>query len=417
MDYQQWILKHLIAKYEKSKAFTSGRFTQRIALNVNEEDELQELLEHPDEKRDFLAVLAKLQKLGVIEFSWQKYEQGNLVEKIWLTPEEDAIRECYQIIDKIPAKDIVKTLIQLCSHYLQEISESTQVHSFLEELLEEMYQRQKIPRFFSEDQKLNEDILRCLAEMEKNVEEQMERIFSSRMYGDSKHFEKYIKPKVLSILRYIKKQENEEYGDDEELLREKGISRWPEIIEFTGGIKAVINDGTVIDFSPMRYGAYINSETILNVEKIVTDGIRRVIFIENKANYIWYVSHLKQADELVLFHGGCYSPVKGRWFEQMYTGSKKCDAVEYLHWSDIDIGGFRIYTRLKRCIVAELKPYKMDVETLVKFKDTAIKIKNDDYLQKLEQMQNNPEYKEFWCVIQEMLSRGIRLEQEMIIVS
>lgn len=416
MDYQKWILEKLIAKYENSTAFISGIFSKRIAIDVNTESKLQELLEEPDEKYSFFAVLDQLKKQRLIQYSWEKYERGNLIEKIWLVPDEASIRTCYRMLKRIPVKDEADELIQLIVSCQQEMEEHTAIWYFLDDVREEMVRKQKISRFFSDDHKLNRNILKCLCEMEKNQEEQMERLFSSKIFDDSKYFERHIKAKVLSILRAVRKRENEDPIEDEELLREKGISRWPEVLEFMGNIKTILTDGTDIDFSTQIYGAYINSGTVRNVEAINVTGIRKVLFIENKANYIWYISNLKRNDELVLFHGGCYSPVKGMWFQQIHSGCKQHGNIKFLHWSDIDIGGFRIYTRLKKNIVPELEPYKMDVETLTAFKEVAIKIQNPGYRARLEQMQSAPEYMGFWDVIQKMLFWDIRLEQEKLIV-
>ena len=37
------------------------------------------------------------------------------------------------------------------------------------------------------------------------------------------------------------------------------------------------------------------------------NSVNRVLFIENKANYLDYISRNKKLDELVLYHGGFYS--------------------------------------------------------------------------------------------------------------
>lgn len=45
-------------------------------------------MEDPDEKHHFLGVLKELKDKGMIDYSWVKYETGNLVDKIWLIPKE-----------------------------------------------------------------------------------------------------------------------------------------------------------------------------------------------------------------------------------------------------------------------------------------------------------------------------------------
>ena len=63
--------------------------------------------------------------------------------------------------------------------------------------------------------------------------------------------------------------------------------------------------------------------------------------IENKANYISYINGMTAEDELVIYHGGCYSPIKGRWLRLIAEEAEK-SKIQVFHWSDIDLGGFRI---------------------------------------------------------------------------
>lgn len=410
MNYERELLERLIEKYESSKAFTTGSFSRRIALKAAGEAWIQERMERPDEKKLLFATLDDLKREGIIDFSWEKYEEGNLVDKIWLVPEENAIQGCYERLGRTPAREKANVLLALIGAYLQRLDAESAMTCFLKGYMEELEKKGQIRHFFTDDELLNEDLLKCLVYMEQNQGEQMERLMSSGLYGDSKRFERDIKPRALSILRHIKKEEKEDFPGDEELLREKGIVRWPEILEFTGRLAVCLKNGDTIDYCTQKYGAYINSETVKQVSEVRPQEIRRVLFIENKANYIWYVAHEKAEDELVVFHGGCYSPVKGRWFQKLYAGcQKQKESVQYAHWSDIDVGGFHIFRRLQKNIIPELKPYKMDGETLEKYRDNAMEIKSESYLKTLQELGQNPEYACFHDVISRMLKNRIRL--------
>lgn len=90
-------------------------------------------------------------------------------------------------------------------------------------------------------------------------------------------------------------------------------------------------------------------------------------------------------------------------------------AISYFHWSDIDLGGFRIFARLKQNIVPELKPYRMDIETLRSHRDRALPLCGESYRRKLEALLGDPEYRIFHSLIEEMLRSGLRLEQEQLL--
>lgn len=417
MNYERKILERLIGKYEKSKAYITGHSSRRIALTVSEENWLQSGMENPEEKKLFFATLVELKKQELVDYSWVKFEEGNLVDKIWLIQDENRIREGYRRIERTPTKETAAELLALIEKYAGKLSPGTQLLVFLETCIEEIKNRKKCSSYFSEDRILNEDILKCLVHMEKNENEQMERLMSQALYGDSKRFEQDVKSKVLSILKEAKRQIGEDIPEDDELLREKGVVRWPEILEFTGKLKVHLEDGCNIDYTAEKYGAYINSETVLHISWVETEQIDRVLFIENKANYVWYISHEKTEEELVIFHGGCYSPIKGKWFRKILQGLE-CQPrkPEYYHWGDIDVGGFRIFQRLRENIVSELKPYRMDTQCLEQYHDDTMKITSLSYFKALEKLSRDSNYACFHQVIAKMLEEKIRLEQEAMIL-
>ena len=445
MNYEQELLHRLIDKYEKSKAFLTGVFTRKIALTAAQEDWIQRRMENMEEKRLFFAVLKDLKESGLIDYSWERFEQGNLVDKIWLVPDEAAVRACYKRLGRRPAREEAEALAELIREYRRQLATENSLARFLADYEEELRAKGQIRQYFTHEPELNENILKCLIFMEQNQGEQMERLMSSSLYGDSKYFERHVKSKVLIILRALKRREQEEgisdsMPEDDELLLEKGVVRWPEILEFTGRLRVALDDGNVIDYGPQIRGAYINSETVKHAVSVEAEGIRKVLFIENKANYVWYISQNHSRDELVIYHGGCYSPMKGRWFRMVYEGcrrqaltadflagedSRAEDAsqaaehfpmVKYLHWGDIDVGGFRMFVRLKGQIVPELMPYRMDRASLEAYRGQAMEITSAAYLKTLERMEDSPEYEMFHEVISLMRRERIRLEQEQMIV-
>ena len=420
MNYEQELLNRLLDKYEESKAFLTGVFAKRISLTAAKEDWLQKRMENPEEKRLFFAVLDELKEAGLIDYSWVKFEKYNLADKIWLTPETEAIQACYRRLGRLPAREKADKLLELIRQYRGKLDEESPMSRFLQDSERQIQRKGKIGQHFADDPVLNEDLLKCLVFMERNKGEQLERLMSSALYGDSKYFERYIKQKALSILRTLKKREQEDVSadsmpEDDALLLEKGIVRWPEILEFTGRLTVTLEDGHRIDYGAQTYGAYINSETVKHAASVTADGIRRVLFIENKANYVWYISQNHSRDELVIYHGGCYSRMKGRWFRMVHEGCRR-QAAEYLHWGDIDVGGFRMFARLKGQIVPELMPYRMDRASLEAYRGQAMEITSAAYLKTLERMEDSPEYEMFHEVISLMRRERIRLEQEQMIV-
>jgi hypothetical protein len=311
---------------------------------------------------------------------------------------------------------------------------------FLLEEADEIREKKRIPRFFFDggesfraDQKRNRELLRFLAGIcyfdgntplisasETNTqahvvtqarEEELERVLSTRLFGDSKYFERELRAKVLSILRHLAKQGGREFEEDEQLLEERGIAKWPEILEFRGPLKVHMDDGRAPDFTDHIYGAYINGNAVKHVQRVQLDGISGIVSIENKANYTWYITTHQNEEELVLYHGGFFSPAKGRFF-RLIAEAAESRPIRVHHWSDIDVGGFRIFLRLKKEIFPQAEPMKMDVETLIKYRNRCMPLEKGAYRDTLTHCLSDPAYGMFKEVISVMLSENIRLEQE-----
>ena len=57
-----------------------------------------------------------------------------------------------------------------------------------------------------------------------------------------------------------------------------------------------------------------------------------------KTNYSEYCLNSKLSDELVIFHGGFYSPAHGVFFRFIADAAEKND-IPVFFWADIDYGG------------------------------------------------------------------------------
>ena len=163
----------------------------------------------------------------------------------------------------------------------------------------------------------------------------------------------------------------------------------------------------IIEYKRETLGSYINSYNIRNMQNLKIENATKIMFIENKANYIDYIYNKKAIDEFVVYHGGMYSPIKGEFFKKLY---KAAGNIELYHWSDMDIGGFKIFTRLKE-IIPSVQPYKMDKVAFYD-KQGCWKKMEKEYMEKLIKMRSDSKYQIFHELIDEMLKNCSKLEQE-----
>ncbi len=402
MNYEIDIVNKLLDKYERSQGRLSGSFSQRIRLKIAEEHPYPESEENAYAHQEFLSAVALLHDLGIISYDWVRYEQGNLVKDIWLNL--DHVEQAYRHVQRTPLSRQATSIISYTEDTLQRMTRDTCLKSCVAQHLSRMKEKQKPYKLFEDPQ-----LLDTIAFINDNNDQINERVLSVKLFGDSKYFERNIRNPLLTVLRQAAKIDREETPNDNDLLLEYGVSRWPEVMEFCGPLTFCLKDGGTVDYTPLNKGAYVNSDTVKEIDHILTNATS-IMSIENKANYVAYLPH-RRNDELVLYHGGFCSPMKQRFF-QMIQSTKH---FEVFHWSDIDAGGFRIFLQLKENIFPHALPWRMDLETLKEYEDMCMHIDNDRYLHILEDMIMDQRYSLFHDVISYMLEKRIRLEQENII--
>ena len=117
---------------------------------------------------------------------------------------DEAIQACYRRLGRLSAREKADKLLELIRQYRGKLDAESPMSRFLQDSERQIQRKGKIGQHFADDPVLNEDLLKCLVFMERNEGEQLERLMSSALYGDSKYFERYIKQKALSILRTLK---------------------------------------------------------------------------------------------------------------------------------------------------------------------------------------------------------------------
>lgn len=410
MDYQNYILQRLLKKYEESKAFSDPTQARRVSFHPAKERELERRMENADDKDAFLAALADLEARGMLRYDWQKFERGNLVNTVWLRFDDEAVlAEAYRLANLAPRRRALDAVEQLLVEALDAAPRTAWVRQCYADMLRQLREKHKLLSLLA-DETAARDLIRALQSIEQmDGEEIMERVFSLRCYGDTKYFEKHVKNRLAAVLKAYLSGESKADFDKEEALAQIGIVKWPEVMEFCGSLCFCMPGGIERDYSAERYGSYLNAKTVAAATHWCTKSVRRVLFIENKANYTWYLEKEYRSEELVVYHGGHYSPVRGRFFRHIVQAIDPM--AEFLHWSDIDLGGFRLFLRLKEQIAPTLRPYRMDVATLEAMRQYGEPLAAD-YRKKLEKAAVDDRYAIFHSVMEKMLAENLRLEQE-----
>lgn len=294
-----------------------------------------------------------------------------------------------------------KKYIEKMKTLLQNVSEVEWLYTYYHSLLEKLEQGKIVKEM--EDENLF-FCLKGVADIQRPV---WKRIFSANILKNSKKFEQEYETKIVGILRNYSNLPDKEEMTDKEILKSCGILSYAQVLEWKGAVIYKLDTGTIIDTSDFSYGTIINSQTLEHSKPIALPNIRKIMIIENKANY---ENMVYEKNTLYIYCHGFFSPKEVKYLQELEQLSD--EKVEFFHWGDMDFGGIRIFLFNKENIFPKLKPYKMDRESFMEGVNRNIGIcLGEEKRKKLEQM-NVGELEELKNCI---LEYGIEIEQESLI--
>lgn len=397
MNYEEKILTYLVENYRKSKKDSGDNKTNRRTqvkpeklyrkYNANDGDfeEISKLNQ----------TVERLTKLGFVYSTKETF--GTQIQCIFLVDEcihnaEQYLAERFGYVSKDMQIDKLRNLVDNYKNA------SPICEKECARLLENITER-KVPKNIDE----LDDILKAVAFIEKNQEELYMREMSMKVYGDSKYFENVTLQPICSMLRKYSKQD---FGEGElldEILLVYHIAREPQKLCIKG--KAIINIlGTEVDISGFSGGIEFQTSDLINIKSVKLMA-PNFMTIENRTSYLRY-----SKDDVVVFYLGGYANRYQRDFIKMVYASNT--DVCYLHFGDIDAGGFWIHHNLCEVTGANFELFSMSVDELEnrEFASCLHELSGNDRV-RLQELMKNDVYED---VIQYMLRNNVKLEQEIV---
>ena len=414
MSNSEIILNRLLDKYEKSlHAQGQGLSNRRVLLKTDRGD-IPEYDYHDVNIRDaFNEEVEALEKKGVIKSNWAR--KGYILSEIWLNLEN--VDLAYHLICRESKERICENYVQLLKQ-LKEQCKSAWIHNFANVQIDETERRRRLSSLINRDIAELSDLLsalRCYDEL--NGESITMRAFSIRCYNNSKHFQKRVRDYFLTVAgKYypplVGIDDEHELGWREQLML-MGVFPTPELYELSGDILIEFQSGNV-DLSAFgAFGVALPDTQVNEIRSLRMEGIRRVIFIENKTCYSEYVAIHKQHDELVFFLGGFISQKKALFIQKLTQFAQ--DDTAFHFWGDIEIGGIRIYCQLKEYCERVL-PWKMGASEVKRYSATGME-RSDAYFLKMEALMRDSCFVEFHAAIEKCLYYRVTIEQESMLDS
>ena len=396
-NYSKLILNSLIDKYERSSIYKGENVvTVKIVFRFTKESLPDYFNEYnPDLKEEINEQCLNLFNRELIEIHWKRYEEGNLIEKVFLNVVKLDI--IYKELRRTQKQFMEAAAISELEEYLME---PNWLGDFSKDITDKLQAKKSIKKYFDiEDLRVMRDVLKALYYIIRQDSEIPKRVFSVYLFNDSKRLEK-IEGKIVRIMM--------DYGgfDGElDVLAEANIIRNPSYVYLKGSGAFTINEQS-IDLEKLC-GDIALSISLVEVLKIDDLKVNRILTIENLTTFHSY----KPQKELVIYLGGYHNSVRRKLLIKLYEANSE---IPFYHWGDIDLGGFRILNHLKKMTGIPFKAFLMDKETLVKYQEHLNRIDNESYLDSLRGMLKEADYQEYSEAIKYLLDNKVRLEQEVV---
>lgn len=403
------ILIRLLDKYEKSKHLLEpGRSNRRVMLRI-EKNELPEYKHETANIRDaFNRTARELEQEHLISIEWLKGRP--VISGIILNL--DQVNRCYQMTGRTHPRQQAEVVAQMVQGALEGI-ETPWIASWREELCENARRTYAVPGYCRKDTVFLSKLLSALTQYDSLRGEPITmRAFSSRCYHNSKTFEREVRDTFFRIAEKYHTGLMETCEHTQMGVRDKlaylGIYARPELYEFSGRCTVTTQTGTIDIGAFYPYGIALPSTAVDSIAEMDLSGVQKIVFIENKTNYDEYLISELEPDTLAVYHGGFLSPQKRKLFSKIADAA--CKSISVFFWADIDLGGFQMFAHLQQ-LIPSLQPMRMSGKDVALHWQTGLK-RSEEYLEHLGQIRSENIYPMFDGAIQEILKRGVTIEQE-----
>jgi hypothetical protein len=355
-----------------------------------------------------------LEKAGLLQLTWFPGETGHLLQSVTLKTEYAT--RVYNIIRRPPKASQHRTLASLLLAEKFRFVDDWRARA-IRHVLENLRAGKSPAPFSLTDTDLNTDLLAVMEALPALQTETPYRVFSVRIFNDSKRLEA-IKNQLVSLARLG----NPEWKrlPAEEVLRELNLVPNPTYLHLAGNWQLTLQTGEILSlggFTPslgfpaaqtgQLQSVAIHAQAVLCIENLTT--FHEFIRQQNTPRNTQYepAETCSEFRFAVLCTSGNPSPALRRLLRLIP------DSTPIYHWSDLDYGGLNILSQLRRLVRPDIQPYRMDIATLEANYPRSRPLTATDK-SNLKKLLVRPELKDMREVIAHILKRGVKLEQEGI---
>lgn len=403
--YEARILKGLLDSYERSLL---SRGKNKVAVHIAFPFNRKNLPEYFNESslayEEIHSCMKSLEEQGLVTIVWKNGKKDHIIEKVLLN--EKNVDEVYVYMKRKPRTEYVKEHLQLLEEEKKKY-QTPAVQGFLDYLKERLTAGKSVKEFIDiEDPGQTRKILKAVGELENNREGCYIREFSIRCFGNSKTFESMLGVVGKILVRFGEGFEDMDiYG----ILAEYSVYHTPDYVYIKGKGELIFKDDpdSVINLSCLKQGIGLSGEDLGKIRIRKNSGIKKILTIENLTTFFRW----QEKDSLMIYLGGYHNSVRRKLLELLYQDFPE---AEYLHFGDIDVGGFEIYRDLCRKTGIPFKTCHMGIEELEKYRSYTQELTGNDRKRLETLLQKAERDGKDIRVLLYMKEKGRKLEQEGI---
>jgi hypothetical protein len=349
--------------------------------------------------------LAALAEREQVILHWERAQKGHLLAAVDLVT--DAVADLYALVEREP---LAAQRTRLRNRLL---GRRFRAHDWrrltIDDILDRLEAGKSPTPFRLGDEAWNRDVLDALLALPADPTPEMPyRVFSVRVFNDSKRFDALKR----AVARLARRHHREWRGlTNREILRELGLVPNPSHLYLAGPWYLTDDRGAVAPLENFSPSVGVPAALAARVRRVRVEA-DRVICVENLTPFYELVRR-SDGDLAALCLWGNPSPAC-RHLLQRLVDDLSTDVPLYV-WADLDYGGLNILSQLRRMVSARFQPYRMDTATLETFTYWGQPLTSRDrrYLKRLH---DDPNLTDMVDVIDALLTREVKLEQEAIVL-